>query len=205
MTPTWWDAHPEHDPQLRAWLGTRDDDREVVGALADALHVASVLEIGPGLFLDHERVWAARPHVAYEAVDATERFVRAGRARGLRVTQGAAEALPCGDRTVDLVYCRDVLEHLAHWRPALDEMLRVARRAVAVRFFRLAPSASADVLAVGRGIVAGLPHNTYARGGIEAHLAARGVRRWAWTGFRAHEREPHCGTGWLTVEVPPGW
>ena len=44
----------------------------------------------------------------------------------------AAEQLPLGDASVDLVYVHDGLHHLAEPRLAFDEMSRVARRWVAV-------------------------------------------------------------------------
>jgi malonyl-CoA O-methyltransferase len=148
-------------------------------------------------------VWADRPHIAYQAVDVTPRFVAAGVARGLSVVEGSIEALPLESRAVDLAYCRDVVEHLPHFAPALDELLRVARVIVAVRFFRLSPSAQVNVIAFDTvNGVRGLHHNTYAQASIEAHLRCRGVTKWAWTGYRAHANDLSCGACWLTLEVP---
>jgi SAM-dependent methyltransferase len=199
---TWWEQNPARDAELRDWLTKHDDDRAVIGAIADGTGAQSVLECGPGLYLDHERVWAQRPHVAYQAVDVTPRFVTAGRARGLTVTEGSIEALPLASRSVDLAYCRDVLEHLPHWAPALSELLRVASATVCVRLFRLSPSAQDDVIAFDTVAAArGLHHNTYAQAGIEAFLRRHGVTRWTWTGYRAHRAEPSVGVCWLTVDV----
>lgn len=200
---SWWQRNPARDAQLRAWLSESGDDRQVIGALADAEGITSVLECGPGLYLDYERVWSQRPGVQYRAVDVTPRFVVAGTARGLAVTEGSIEAIPHPDGTVDLAYCRDVLEHLPGYEPALGELLRVASRLVAVRFFRLAPSAQADVIAYDTVADArGLHHNTYAQASIEAFLRLRGVARWQWSDYRAHAAEPSIGSCWLVAEVP---
>lgn len=201
----WWQDNPERDAQLRAWLEQSGDDREFIGALADAnpAVIESVLEIGPGLYIDHERVWSKRKGVDYFAVDVTPRFVAAGVERGLRVLEASVEALPFADHVVDLAYCRDVLEHLPHWTTALGELLRVSRRFVAVRFFRLSPSAQDDVIAFDTVADArGLHHNTYAQASIEAFLRTRGITKWEWSHYTAHAADPSCGSCWLTIEIP---
>lgn len=201
---TWWQDNPERDAQLRTWLAESGEDRAFIGALADERGITSVLECGPGLYLDYDRVWSARPGIAYRAVDVTPRFVDAGKARGLDVAEGSIEAIPWPDAGVELAYCRDVLEHLPHYRTALGELLRVSSRYVAVRFFRLAPSAQADVIAFDTvADVRGLHHNTYAQAGIEAFLRLRGVSVWQWTDYHAHAAEPSLGSCWLVVEVQP--
>jgi hypothetical protein len=201
---SWWQRNPERDAQLRRWLSQSGDDRATIGALADAEGITSVLECGPGLYLDHERVWSVRPSVAYHAVDVTPRFVADGLARGLAVTEGSIEAIPLPDASVELAYCRDVLEHLPSYEAALGELLRVASRFVAVRFFRLAPSAQADVIAFDTVAEArGLHHNTYAQASIEAFLRVKGVERWQWSGYQAHAAQPSLGACWLVIEVPP--
>lgn len=200
----WWQDNPQQDAKLRQWLEQSGDDRDFIGALADANPtVQDVLEVGPGLYLDHERVWSARKQIAYFAVDVTPRFVEDGLARGLRVRQGSIQALPFPDHCVDMAYCRDVLEHLPHHPTALGELLRVARQVVAVRFFRLSPTAQDDVIAFNTVAEArGLHHNTYAQASIEAVLRKLGAERWEWSHYTAHANEPSVGSCWLTIQVP---
>lgn len=50
-----------------------------------------------------------------------------------RCRAGDVRALPFADRSFDLVYCVDVLEHLADYGAALREMARVSRRDVYVK------------------------------------------------------------------------
>lgn len=199
----WWQDNPDRDAQLHGWLASSGPDREFIGELADTAALASVLEVGPGLYLDHEHVWSARPHIAYRAVDVTPRFVEAGKARGLNVAEGSIHDIPWPDAGVDLAYCRDVLEHLPHYQRALQELWRVARYAVAVRFFRLAPSAQNDVVAFDTvADVRGLHHNTYGQAGIEATLRAMGCTQWEWDRLMPQPSDPTLYAGWLVAWKP---
>jgi 2-polyprenyl-3-methyl-5-hydroxy-6-metoxy-1,4-benzoquinol methylase len=46
----------------------------------------------------------------------------------LNIKQGSVYELPYGDRSIDLVICTEVLEHLEHPEKAVKEMLRVTKR-----------------------------------------------------------------------------
>ena len=52
-----------------------------------------------------------------------------------RLINGNVRALPFADREVDAVAMKDVLEHLEDYRPALAEVMRVARRWVVIGVF----------------------------------------------------------------------
>jgi SAM-dependent methyltransferase len=181
----WWEDNlPAREADFTRWLADSDpSSRLALGHLVDALGIRDVLDCGPGLYLDHAAVFAARPHVRYRAVDVTPRIVALGRARGLDVVEGSIEALPFPDRSVELVYCRGVLEHLPGCRPALDEMLRVSSRLVVATFWRLDPSAADDrILFDTVRDVPGVYHNVYARARVEAAIAELGVSRSRWMG-----------------------
>ena len=59
---------------------------------------------------------------------ATAAAVEAGVSDATRFVPGSAEAIPVGDRSIDLVWCREVLYHVPDLVSAFREMQRVLRR-----------------------------------------------------------------------------
>ncbi len=176
----WWEAnHVTRGNDLARWLWESDrSSREAVGAIADRLcrDRLTVLECGPGVYVDAEMIWQDRPEVAYQAIDVTPAIVAAGTAKGFAVQLGSVEAIPLPDRSVDLVYCRHVLEHLPSYRQALTEMMRVASSVAVAVLWRLDVEAEADVILW--NTVEDVPdtfHNMYAQRAISAWLDGLGV------------------------------
>jgi SAM-dependent methyltransferase len=98
-------------------------------------------------------------------------------ARRIRFTLGAAEALPIEDRTADLVWCRDVLVHVADLARAYAEFHRVLRDGGRVLVYQMfgtnrLESREAEWLWRTMGVVEGSadPART------EAAIAAAGLR-----------------------------
>ena len=71
-------------------------------------------------------------------------------ARGLRIDYGAAvgERLPFRDGTFDVVYCCDVLEHVADWQAVVGESARVLRRGGAFLFETLNRTRKSRLIAI---------------------------------------------------------
>ncbi len=88
-----------------------------------------VLEIGAGvgeiarMFVDHGIT--LRQYVGIEYSLPAARHVRAA---GFHATQASAEQLPFPDNRFDLVFCFDVMHHVANPRAMASEMVRVTRR-----------------------------------------------------------------------------
>ena len=176
----WWELnHATRGNDLARWLLESDrSSREAVGEAADRLgrDRVTVLECGPGVYVDADMIWKDRPEVAYQAIDVTPAIVAAGTAKGLAVRLGSVEAIPLPDRSVDLVYCRHVLEHLPSYRQALAEMMRVASSVAVAVFWRLDTEAETDVILW--NTVEDVPdtfHNMYAQKAVSAWLESLGV------------------------------
>jgi len=85
-----------------------------------------VLDVGCGTGANLEML---RQFGEAEGVDVSEEALQFCRVRGLNsVKLGAAEALPYGDESFDLVTALDVVEHLNDAAAGLREMRRVLRR-----------------------------------------------------------------------------
>jgi SAM-dependent methyltransferase len=102
--------------------------RRVLAAVLDGLDLprrAAILDAGCGSGRTLDDL-AARGTVC--GVDTSATAVEMARRRGHRdVRVAAAEDLPFGDRTFDLVTCLDVIEHTPDDRATLAELLRVTR------------------------------------------------------------------------------
>lgn len=182
----WWQDHPEAHGTFAEWLDGSDvTSRQLVAAIVDGMvddveSGVSVLEVGPGTYVDYRQFWRVRASVTYRAVDVTPRIVEVGREMGLDVTEGSIEAIPLADRAVDVAYCRHVLEHLPTYQQALLELHRVAAVAAVAVLWRL------DVLVVDDVIhydtVPEVPrtyHNMYSQAAISAFLRREGIaHRW---------------------------
>lgn len=191
----WWHNNlAERGDQFATWLAESDlSSRAAMGLLVDWLGygMAEVLECGPGTYLDYDLVWSHRPKVEYHAIDVTPAIVEAGRAKGLvDVRQGSIEAIPYPAGSMDVVYCRHVLEHLPDYRTALLEMHRVCRRHAVAVFWRLDQTAERD--RVFWNTVPEVPdtfHNLYSKRAISAWLDTKRIAyRWQ-----------ACDADWLLI------
>jgi SAM-dependent methyltransferase len=95
-----------------------------------ALEPRSILEVGcgTGTFLRSLSGWTGR----LVGVDNDETYVDALKAQGFNARKGTAEQLPFDDAEFDVVVSSYTAHHLADWSSALNEGLRVARRAMCV-------------------------------------------------------------------------
>lgn len=186
----WWqDNLNTRRAEFAGWLIESDHtSRDAVAAVAYTLRIpgeqVAVLEVGPGIYVDYDRLWAPRDEwLLYSAVDVTPAIVAEGKARGLTVAEGSIEALPIPADAVDLAYCRHVLEHLPTYKTALLELHRVARQYAVAVLWRLDPTAAEDVILY--NTVADVPntyHNTYSKTAISLFLSDHGIaHRWEQT------------------------
>jgi SAM-dependent methyltransferase len=110
-------------PELFYGLLARDSVREL-SAFAD-LEGATVLDVGggPGYFAEAFHAAGAR----YAAVDADAGELRAAGRPGRGTVLGSGMRLPVADRSLDVCYSSNVLEHVPDARGMADEMVRVTK------------------------------------------------------------------------------
>ncbi|MGE0786350.1 MAG: class I SAM-dependent methyltransferase [Sandaracinaceae bacterium] len=118
------------------WRDTwwNQDYLELLAARFGLREAESVLDVGCGAGHWGQRLVSALSEgVSLVGVDHEAGFLDAARARATergvdaRYEAGAAESLPFGDGTFDVVTCQTVLIHVADARVALSEMIRVTR------------------------------------------------------------------------------
>lgn len=120
-------------PVFMRWLLLRKLERTIQGL---PLKGATALAVCGGSGMDAEFLARGGAHVftADLSVGAAKRARERARRRGLAILPVVADAerLPFRDRSIDIAYVHDGLHHLTDPLKGLDEMLRVARTAVAV-------------------------------------------------------------------------
>ena len=179
----WWSHHIQArgitGSTFAGWLSQSDPhSRRAVFQQVETLGARSVLEFGPGTFLDYQTYWRAHPWIGYRAVELTPELVAYGQGLGASVVHGSIASVDHYGQA-DVAYCRHVLEHLPGYHNALETLLAHARRAVVVAFFQLGEG-DQDSIVVDQTLAHGTYCNVYSRDRLEAWLTARGLRySWA--------------------------
>jgi hypothetical protein len=179
----WWSHHIQArgitGSTFAGWLSQSDPhSRRAVFQQVETLGARSVLEFGPGTFLDYQTYWRAHPWIGYRAVELTPELVAYGQGLGAQVVQGSIASVDHYGQA-DVAYCRHVLEHLPSYHSALGTLIDHARRAVVVVFFQLGEG-DQDSIVVDQTLAHGTYCNVYSRSRLEASLTARGLRySWA--------------------------
>lgn len=140
---TGWEhgSHAEFVDYYRQASSTRDAVRrsesirdavlrvlEHTGVSGEAVLDVADIGCGPGA---QSAVWLERGHRVF-GLDVSEAFIsiaceRLGAHAGARFELGTATALPWADRSMDVCLMPELLEHIADWRRALAECVRVLR------------------------------------------------------------------------------
>lgn len=161
-------ADPEALEELRIQTGEHDDPQRLLfRAWLRRSACENMLDCGAGPGWELDGIVADGIEIRYEALEATPSFVEALNRRGVSARRGSVTDLRAyGDGSVDLVYCRHVLEHVGDFDRAVAEMLRVSCRYVYVAMNK-------DFVSDGRGSRRthyGLPHNVYTMSEFRATL-----------------------------------
>lgn len=182
---TWWNsnlADPHQLETFQKWVG----DHTALSKRLSRRHVQrcgyqSVLDCGCGMCSEFDGYQVDQYPIAYSGHDSCTHLVEMARQRGVAVTHGSVEKLPHPDASIDVVFCRHVLEHLETYRACLGEMLRVARYEVLVVFFIKPHDGPTECASPYETATMGFFNNRYNRPEIESLLASDArVGSWYW-------------------------
>lgn len=95
----------------------------------------SILDVPCGLGTDYLEMRKLSTIIEYYGIDITQNFVDYCKKLGMNTTQGSINDIPFLNSSVDVVYCRHILEHLNYYEKAISEVIRVAHKEAIIIFF----------------------------------------------------------------------
>jgi ubiquinone/menaquinone biosynthesis C-methylase UbiE len=182
---SWWDNRCTIE-QFRGWVrGIDDPSRKYVRDYIISKQPESVLDVAAGLCEDYDGLKRDAPNILYTAIDFTDQFVQYGKDRGINIIKADCDNLPFRGGTIDIVYCRHLIEHLHYYAETINEMIRVSRNEVIVTFFLPAIDKEEDEIR----IVDSLNHNFYSKKKMESFLLSnKKVKDFRWEDFGKDEQ-----------------
>jgi ubiquinone/menaquinone biosynthesis C-methylase UbiE len=196
---TWWQAldTTQKLTDFAAFLGGPDKpSRHWLVQIALDKNVNEVLDCGSGLCIDAPLFQSH--NIRYIGIDSTPRFVNRAVGLGFDVILGDIESLPFANKSLEMVFCRSVLEHLPDFKKPLQEMLRVAHRVVAVTFFNPPAHTRQGIFCVEEMVYS----NVYNKKEIEEWCMSQGVFP-IWEHFEPTAGAHHAECGLLLAISPP--
>lgn len=139
---SWWDD--QAPTTLQGFLqddveGVHHPSRRYVREWLRSHPGLTLLDVPCGAGVEYDGIQQEDVPVTYIGMDASDRMLEVVRTRHPEgdFRKGDVTRIPLPDRSVDVVLCRHILEHLGDYRPAVTEAVRVARRRVFIVLFRL--------------------------------------------------------------------
>lgn len=163
----WWDfclGNTVSYSLFAQWLGDiRAPSRVAVKNHLLKAGYKSILDVACGLCIDYYVFNNANPNINYHGIDISQKLVARARAAGINVIHADIDNIPYDDNMFDIVYGRHILEHLDHYKRAMGELIRLAKKEVLIVFFIKPSNAKDDI--IDQGFLDGhtIYHNTYSQ------------------------------------------
>jgi ubiquinone/menaquinone biosynthesis C-methylase UbiE len=173
----WWEnnlSSPQTQKDFEGWLETSDlESRNGLFSIIINKKIMNVLEIGPGTFIDYNIFFSKEENIKYKSIDVTKKIVDNAKNLGIDCTHSSIEEIKFPESEFDFVYCRHVFEHLDYYTIALDEMVRVSKKYIAVIFWLINENEE-DLINYDSN--AKLYHNSYSKIKIEKYLIEKKLK-----------------------------
>lgn len=135
----WWEHCLEHTVPLSTfedWLGDfHAPSRVAMRRHVEEMGYQSLLDVPSGLCADYFGFKNDQMQIAYQGLDITPKLVARAQAQNIPVVEGDIKSIPFPNNRFDICYARHILEHLASYEQAINELIRVAKKEVLVTFF----------------------------------------------------------------------
>ncbi len=168
----WWQKTISDEiPAFNHWLGDVNAySRKVVRDHVRERAYCSLLDVGCGLCTEFYGYQMDDIPIEYTGIDVTPHLVKRALKSGICVCEGTVEQLPNDDSSVDIAFARHLLEHLAYYDKALDELIRVASQEVLVVFFLRPFKSKPDYICCEHVNGTLLYHNWYNQDALEKYI-----------------------------------
>ena len=169
LIESWWDKNYENIPFIEKWGDYKDSTRQYLNEIVKANEISSILDFGCG-FCHEEYLFSGK---IYKGVDNSKKIVKFSQDLGLNAEFGDIETIKLDK--FDLVYIKDVIEHLSGFEKIIKNSILHANKAV-IAVFSIKPGKNEQIKIVESGIF----YNTYKIDKIEAYLRSFDNISWEW-------------------------
>jgi len=169
----WWEKNLDDGykwNEFISWLRMSDaSSRKFIYNFIDnnILKINSVLEVGPGSFIDYDYFFN-KQKIDYNCIDITTKIIEIALSKNIKAKLGSIKDIPHNDYSFDLVYTRHVLEHIDYYTEGILELLRVSDKYIVCTFFHLDKTSDADTIVIDSNTK--LYHNIYSKKKINKFL-----------------------------------
>lgn len=135
---TWWNRNAKNRiDEFKSWVG----DFNQPSKIHCRQHIIrkkykTMIDCGCGLASDYYGFKNENYDIDYTGLDSCDFFIETNKAQGIKMI--AAELvndLTIPDNTYEVVYCREVLEHLPYYEKSVSEFIRIGSKEVIIVFF----------------------------------------------------------------------
>lgn len=146
MTSWWNNNAKERINDFKVWTGDLNQPSKIYFRQ----HVInnnykSMIDCGCGLAEDFFGFQQDQYQIEYTGLDSCKFFIETNLSKNIKMVDAELDGnLPLSDNSYDCVYCREVLEHLPHYKNAISELIRIAKKEVIIVFF-IPPGDSEDI------------------------------------------------------------
>lgn len=164
---TWWDKEIKHQfEDFKSWIGTPEAyTKKWARYYIIKNEYNSILDIGCGMCDDYFEYIKEIPNIIWGGID-NSKFLLEKRNKEIPVLLRDADNTKFNNDSWEVVYSRHVLEHQESFKPILNEMIRVASKAV-INVFFIKPK---EKEIIHYNSDSNLYHNTYDKKEIEKFL-----------------------------------
>lgn len=125
------------------------------------LDISTVLEVGPGSFIDYDTYFSKKSNIKYVCVDITTKIVETAISKGIESKLANIKNIPYQNEFFDIVYTRHVLEHIDYYKEAIKELIRLSDKYIICTFFHLDKESDNDTIFIENSTK--LYHNKYSQ------------------------------------------
>ena len=176
---TWWDNNlPKMNKMFFNWIGDSSAPSKVFfRKFLKNKGYKSIIDIGCGPATEYNGFKNDNIDIEYMGVDSSKFLYDLNTSKNIPMIQAEAHKIPVDANSYEISLTRHVLEHQPHFKPVLNEMIRISTRLVVCIFF-IAPQEK-EIIDYNKK--SNLYHNTYNINDIESFLNSnKMVSKYEW-------------------------
>lgn len=167
---TWWNKNAEtRIDDLKSWIGDfNKPDKIYCRTYVAGKGYKTIIDCGCAISTESAGYKHDNYEIDYTGLDSCKYLVELNRANGIKMIEAELEAkLPIKDNAFEVVYCREVMEHLSYYETTINEFIRIGQKEIIISWF-MKPHETGDEIHYWDG--EDLYHNVYNREKLEHYI-----------------------------------